>query len=175
VARLTLDVLYGDPIAVHAGYLIGFSRQVAVPSVARVIYRGGGGDNLRDVARRTDDTLALFGAFLKWGPSSPEGRTAIARMERIHDRFPITDEQKRYTLATLIFEPDRIAQHLGLDQYTAGQREATWRFLAERGRAWRAQRGRQILRGLDYFGRHHMGLPTSSGPGHRDEGGRFLN
>lgn len=128
VARLTLEVLYGDPIAVHAGYLIGFARQVAVPSIARVIYRGGGGDNLRDVARRTDDTLALFGAFLKWGPSSPEGQAAIARMERIHDRFPITDEQKRYTLATLILEPDRIGQHLGIDQYTAGQRAAIWRF-----------------------------------------------
>ena len=32
VARLTLEVLYGDPIAVHAGLLVGFSRQVAVPS-----------------------------------------------------------------------------------------------------------------------------------------------
>lgn len=128
VARLTLEVLYGDPIGVHAGLLIGFSRQVTVPSIARVIYRGGGGETLRDVARRNDDTLALFGAFLKWGPSSPEGRAAIARMERIHARFPITDEQKRYTLATLIFEPNRIARHLGIDQFTAGQREAIWRF-----------------------------------------------
>jgi hypothetical protein len=128
VARLTLEVLYGDPIGVHAGLLLGFSRQVAVPSIARVIYRGGGGDTLRDIARRIDDTLALFGAFLKWGPSSPAGRAAIARMERIHARFPITDEQKRYTLATLIFEPDRIAEHLGLDQFTDGQREAIWRF-----------------------------------------------
>jgi hypothetical protein len=58
VARLTLEVLYGDPIAVHAGLLIGFSRQVAVPSIARVIYRGGGGETLRDVGRRNDDTLA---------------------------------------------------------------------------------------------------------------------
>jgi hypothetical protein len=128
VARLTLEVLYGDPIGVHAGLLIGFSRQVAVPSIARVIYRGGRGDTLHDVARRIDDTLALFGAFLKWGPSSPEGRAAIARMERIHARFPITDEQKRYTLATLIFEPDRVGGHLGIDQFTAGQREAMWRF-----------------------------------------------
>jgi hypothetical protein len=128
VARLTLEVLYGDPIAVHAALLIGFSRQVAVPSIARVIYRGGAGDTLLDVARRIDDTLALFGAFLKWGPSSPEGRAAIARMERIHGRFPITDEQKRYTLATLIFEPDRIPQHLGIDQLTAREREAIWRF-----------------------------------------------
>jgi hypothetical protein len=31
VARLTLEVLYGDPIGVHAALLIGFSRQVAVP------------------------------------------------------------------------------------------------------------------------------------------------
>jgi len=29
VARLTLEVLSGDPFAVHAGLLIGFSRQVA--------------------------------------------------------------------------------------------------------------------------------------------------
>jgi hypothetical protein len=128
VARLTLEVLYGDPIGVHAALLIGFSRQVAVPSIARVIYRGGGGETLGDIARRIDDTLALFGAFLKWGPSSPKGQAAIARMERIHSRFPITDEQKRYTLATLIFEPDRIGQHLGIDQFTAGQREAIWRF-----------------------------------------------
>jgi hypothetical protein len=128
VARLTLEVLYGDPIGVHAGLLIGFSRQVAVPSIARVIYRGGGGDTLHDVGRRIDDTLALFGAFLKWGPTSPKGRAAIARMERIHAHFPITDEQKRYTLATLIFEADRIGERLGPDQFSAGQREAIWRF-----------------------------------------------
>jgi hypothetical protein len=81
-ARLTFEVLYGDPIAVHAAYLVGFSRQVAVPGIARVIYRGGGGENLRDVARRTDDTLTLFGAFFHWGHSSPRGRAAIARMEQ---------------------------------------------------------------------------------------------
>lgn len=128
VARLTLEVLYGDSIGVHAGLLLGFARQVTVPSIARVIYRGGGGDTLRDIARRIDDSLALFGVFLKWGPSSPEGQAAIARMERIHARFPITDEQKRYTLATLIFEPERIAKHLRLDLFTAAQQEAIWRF-----------------------------------------------
>ncbi len=83
---------------------------------------------MRDVGRRNDDTLALFGAFLKWGPSSQKGRAAIARMEHIHDRFPISDEQKRYTLATLIFEPERIAEHLSIEQFTAGQREAIWHF-----------------------------------------------
>ena len=121
-------MLYGDPIAVHAAYLIGFSRQVAVPEIASVIYQGGGGANLRDVARRSDDTLTLFGAFLKWGPSSSRGRAAIARMERIHDRFAITDEQKRYTLATLIFETERIGQQVGIDPLSASQQQAIWLF-----------------------------------------------
>jgi hypothetical protein len=140
-ARLTFEVLYGDPIAVHAAYLVGFSRQLAVPSIARVIYRGGGGENLRDVARRTDDTLTLFGAFLRWGHSSPQGRAAIARMEQIHARFAITDEQKRYTLATLIFEPERIGRHLGFDPLTANQREAAWHF-------WRGVAEQMPLGGL---------------------------
>jgi len=128
VTRLTFEVLYGDPIAVHAAYLIGFSRQVAVPGIARVIYQGGNGQNLRDVARRTNDTLTLFGAFFRWGHSSPRGRAAIARMEQIHARFAITDEQKRYTLATLIFETERIGRHLGFDPLTIQQREASCRF-----------------------------------------------
>jgi hypothetical protein len=140
-ARLTFEVLYGDPIAVHAAYLIGFSRQVAVPDIARVVSQGGGGKNLRDVARRTDDTLALFGAFFHWGYSSPQGRAAIERMEQIHAHFAITDEQKRYTLATLIFEAERIGWHLGFDPLTPSQREASWRF-------WRGVAEQMPLGGL---------------------------
>jgi mpaB/rubber oxygenase-like protein len=141
VARLTFEVLYGDPIAVHAALLIGFSRQVAVPSIARVIYRGGNGETLRDVARRIDDTLTLFGAFFHWGHSSPRGRAAIARMEQTHKRFAITDEQKLYTLATLIFEAERIGQHLRFAPFTANQREASWRF-------WRGVAEQMPLGGL---------------------------
>jgi hypothetical protein len=141
VARLTFEVLYGDPIGVHAAYLVGFSRQVAVPGIARVVYRGGGGKNLCDVARRTDDSLALFGAFFRWGHSSLQGRAAIARMEQIHDRFTITDEQKLYTLATLIFEAERIGQHLRFNPFTANQREASWRF-------WRGVAEQMPLGGL---------------------------
>lgn len=141
VARLTFEVLYGDPIAVHAAYLVGFSRQVAVPGIARVIYRGGGGKYLRHVARRTDDTLALFGAFLHWGHSTPPGRAAIDRMEQVHAHFPITDEQKRYTLATLIFEAERMGRHIGFDPIDASQREASWRF-------WRGVAEQMPLGGL---------------------------
>ena len=128
LTHLSLEVLYGDPIFVHASYLVAFSRQVAVPSIARIVYRGGGGDIIRDTPRRNDDTLTFFGEYLRRGHSSHAGRAAIARMERIHNRFPITDDDKRYTLASLMFEGDRIALHLGLDPFTEAERQARWHF-----------------------------------------------
>jgi hypothetical protein len=128
ITRLSLEVLNGDPIFVHASYLVSFVRQVAVTSIARVIYRGGRGDNIRDVTRRTNDTVTFFSIFIHWGPSSPEGQAAIARMERIHARFPITAEQKRYTLATSIFAGDLFAADFGIDPYLECQHQALWRF-----------------------------------------------
>jgi len=73
--RLNFDVLYGDPIIVHTGYVVGFSRQMAVPSIPRVVGRAGRGDNLRDVAGRTDDTLTLFGEMPRASLSRTLSRT----------------------------------------------------------------------------------------------------
>jgi PAS domain-containing protein len=56
---------------------------------------------------------------------SSQGREAIARMEQVHARFSITDEQRLYTLATLIFAAERIGRHLGFDPLGANQREAS--------------------------------------------------
>ncbi len=62
VARLTLEVFYGEPNnGVHATYLIGFSRQVAVPSIARVIYRVVAATTYTDDGRRVVD-----GFFEDW-------------------------------------------------------------------------------------------------------------
>jgi hypothetical protein len=62
-------------------------------------------------------------------------------MERIHSHFPITDEQKRYTLAGFIFESDRAAQHLGIDLRPEAEREAWWHF-------WRGVAQQMPLGGL---------------------------
>jgi 2-polyprenyl-6-methoxyphenol hydroxylase-like FAD-dependent oxidoreductase len=138
--RLSSGVLLGDPILVHGGLLVGFARQMAVPSIARVVYRGGRGDMLVDSARRHDDTLTILGEIVRSGHSSPQGQAAIARMERIHSRFAITDEEKRYTLATFIFEGPRAARRLGL-RMSRAEREARWHF-------WRGVAEQMPLSGL---------------------------
>lgn len=127
-ARLSIEVQYGDKFFVHAAYTVAFARQVAIPSIARVVYRKGTGDMMRDVRRRNDDTLVFFGEMLRHGHSSPRGRAAIDRMEQIHSRFGIKDDDKLYTLASLAFEADRILETLRLDVFTDAERLSRYYF-----------------------------------------------
>lgn len=131
LTHLSLEVKYGDGLFVHAAYTVAFARQVALPSIARIVHRKGTGDMMKDVRRRNDDTLVFFGEMLRNGHSSPAGRAAIDRMESIHSHFGIGDDDKLYTLASLALEPDRIADELGLHLFTGGERLA--RFLFWRG------------------------------------------
>jgi hypothetical protein len=126
--HLSLEVRYGDAVFAHAAYTVAFARQVAIPSIARILYRSGTSDMMHDVRRRNDDTLLFFGEMLSHGHSSSYGRSVIDRMEQIHSRFGITDADKLYTLGSLAFEPDRVVEHLGLDVFTSNEREARYQF-----------------------------------------------
>ncbi|MGN2639726.1 oxygenase MpaB family protein [Nocardia takedensis] len=144
LTRLTVEVRYGDALFVHAAYLVAFARQVAVPSIARTVHRGGRGDLIRDVRRRNDHTLVFFGEMLRHGHSHPRGRAAVDRMEAIHRRFRIDHDEKLYTLASLAFEGDRIPDRLGLRPFTDAELLAQYHF-------WRGVGTR-------------MGLTTPDGP-----------
>ena len=126
--HLSVEVLYGDAIFVHAAYTVAFARQVAIPSIARIVYRTGTGDMMRNVRRRNDDTLLFFGEMLSHGHASARGRAVIDRMEQIHARFGITDDDKLYTLASLALEADRILDHLGLSRFSAAEKLARYHF-----------------------------------------------
>ncbi|OZC95458.1 hypothetical protein CH275_27195 [Rhodococcus sp. 06-235-1A] len=131
--HLSLEVRYGDAVFAHAAYTVAFARQVAIPSIARILYRTGTGDMMHDVRRRNDDTLLFFGEILHHGHSSAHGRSVIDRMEQIHSRFGITDDDKLYTLGSLAFEPDRIVEHLGVNVFTDNERESRFHFWRQVG------------------------------------------
>lgn len=126
--HLSVEVRYGDAIFVHAAYTVAFARQVAIPSIARIVYRTGTGDMMRNVRRRNDDTLVFFGEMLRHGHSSARARAVIDRMEQIHSRFGISDADKLYTLASLALEADRILEHLGLRVFTESEKVARYHF-----------------------------------------------
>ena len=128
VTHLSAEVRYGDPVLTAALYTVAFARQMAVPSIADVVHRGGRGPIIRRTRVRNDDTMTFFGIFMREGYSSPAGRAAIDRLNRIHARFPITEEQSLYTLSSLVFEADRIPALLGVRLLTDGEKTANFHF-----------------------------------------------
>jgi hypothetical protein len=122
------NVLFADAYFAHAVYLVTFARQIAVPGIAKVLYRSGNGDIARNPRQRNNDTIIFFTEFYRRGYRSEDGRAAIQRMEEIHSRFLIDPEQKLYTMATVVFEPDRLAAQFGEDPFSAVDRQARWNF-----------------------------------------------
>ncbi|WP_188113421.1 oxygenase MpaB family protein [Nocardioides humilatus] len=159
IAHLSVEVQYGDALFVHAAYLVAFTRQVAVPSISRIVYRTGTGDLMKNVRRRNDHTLVFFGEMLRHGHSSERGRAAIDRMEQIHSRFGITDDDKLYTLGSLAFEGNRILGLLGRPRFTDNELQGLfhfWRGVGERmGLAVPETREAFLQWVLDYEAAHY--------------------
>lgn len=128
LTRLSLEVRNGDALFAHAAYTVAFARQVAIPSISRIVHRTGTGDLMKDVRRRNDHTLLFFGEMMRHGYSHPAGKAAIDRMEQIHARFGITDDDKLYTLASLAFESARVPENLGVEIFSDAELEAHFRF-----------------------------------------------
>lgn len=111
IAHLAFEVRYGTALFTHSIFSVAFARQAAVPSIAKVLYRGGKGSIITNTRKRNNDTLLFFGEFYKHGDSE-QGREAIDLLNFIHSHFPITNEENLYTLATIVCEPKRMGMFL---------------------------------------------------------------
>lgn len=128
IAQLSAEARFGWPPLAAAFYTVTFVRQAAVPSIAKILYRGGGGPTITAGRKRNDDTLVIFGELFANGAASARGGEAIERLEEIHGLFPITQDDYRYTLCTIIDEPVRSAAVIGYDAQTWAEHAARFRF-----------------------------------------------
>lgn len=111
ISHLAFEVRYGTPLFTHSIFSVAFARQAAIPSIAKVLYRGGRGGIITNTRKRNNDTLLFFGEFYKHGTNA-DGRLAIELLNKIHSHFPITNEENLYTLATIVCEPRRMGMFL---------------------------------------------------------------
>ena len=111
INHLAFEVRYASPIFTHTLFSIAFARQAAIPSIAGVLYRDGKGSSITATRKRSNDTLLFFGEFFIHGDNE-KGQKVAEQLNRIHSRFPITNEDNLFTLATLMCEPLRMSQFL---------------------------------------------------------------
>ena len=111
---------------------LAFYRTYAVPSIAELL--ASTGEFTERPQKRYDDTQLLISAFCELGYDSDLGRQALRRMNRIHGRFTIANDDFLFVLSTMVFEPIRWNARFGWRPLLEVERLATFHFWREVGR-----------------------------------------
>lgn len=134
-----LSSCYEFPFDYTRALEVALVRTFCVPSISRILDRSG--EFARRPQKRYDDTDLLISLFVEDGYDSPRGRAAIRRINQIHGRFAIPEDDFLYVLSTFIYEPIRWMDRYGWRSLTEIERQATFQF-------WTAVGRRMNVRGI---------------------------
>jgi ER-bound oxygenase mpaB/B'/Rubber oxygenase, catalytic domain len=115
-----LSTCYDFPFDTTRALEFALFRTFCVPSISALLDRTG--EFSQRSQKRYDDTDIIVSELLEWGYDSERGRRALRRLNQLHGRFTIANEDFLYVLSTFIFEPIRWNEKFG------------WRLLCERER-----------------------------------------
>jgi hypothetical protein len=120
-------------------------RTFAVPAISALLDRTG---EFQDRAqKRYDDTDLLVSELMEWGYDSERGRRALRRMNQLHGRFDIPNDDFLYVLSTFVYEPIRWNARFG------------WRPLCEQERLGYFHFWREVGRRMNIKAHEHQGHP----------------
>jgi hypothetical protein len=98
-------------------------RTYAVPSIGRLLKRTG--EFTERTQKRYDDTGLILSAIGENGLETPEGRAAIRRMNQMHGRWGIPNDDLRYVLTTFVTVPIRWLDEYGYRPLTGAEKTAS--------------------------------------------------
>ena len=110
-------------------------RTFASPRIGALLHKTG--EFEARAQKRYDDTDLIVSEIVEHGPDSERGARAIARMNAIHARFAIANEDLLYVLSTFVLEPIRWNARWGWRPMSRHERDAWfwfWRGVGERMR-----------------------------------------
>lgn len=107
-------------------------RTFAIPSISALLDRTKEFEHRAQ--KRYDDTDIIVSEMMEHGYDSERGRAALKRMNALHGRFQIANEDFLYVLSTFIFEPIRWNARFGWRLMTEKERIALFHFWREVGR-----------------------------------------
>jgi hypothetical protein len=127
-----LDVCFEFPWDTTRVLELALFRTFAVPSIAALLDSTGAFAGAAQ--KRYDDTDLILSTIAEAGYSSEEGKRAIRRMNRIHGRFEITNDDFLYVLSSFVFEPIRWNRRFGWRPLIETEKLATFEFWRQVGR-----------------------------------------
>lgn len=122
---------YDFPFETQRALELALIRTFAVPRMSALLVQtarfAGNGQH------RYDSTALIIAEIAENGYDSERGRAAIRRMNQLHHRFQIENEDYLYTLSAFIFEPIRWNVLLGWRRGLAIENQANYYFWREVG------------------------------------------
>ncbi len=127
-----LDTVYEFPFDTTRSLELALFRTFASPRISSLLDETG--EFARRAQRRYDDTDLILSTIAEAGFDSDEGKRAIRRMNRLHRRFEIANEDYLYILSSFVFEPIRWNERFGWRPLHDNERLACFHFWREVGR-----------------------------------------
>lgn len=106
-------------------------RTYCVPSISALLDKTG--EFGQRGQKRYDDTDIIISELVEHGYSSERGMRALRRMNQMHHRFTIANEDFLYVLSTFIYEPIRWNERFGWRRMLEKERLAYFHFWREVG------------------------------------------
>ncbi len=132
-----LSTCYEFPFDTTRSLEFALFRTFAVPAIGGLLDRTG--QFQHQAQKRYDDTDILVSELMEWGYDSDRGCRAVERINEIHGRFKIANEDFQYVLSTFIYEPIRWNQRFGWRQMCEQERLAMFHSWREVGRRMNIQ------------------------------------
>lgn len=107
-------------------------RTFAVPSIGELLDKTG--ELQKRAQKRYDDTDIIVSELMEWGYDSERGKAALRKMNQLHGRFAIRNEDFLYVLSTFVYEPARWNARFGWRPMCEQERLGFFYFWREVGR-----------------------------------------
>lgn len=127
-----LSSCYEFPFDTTRALEFALFRTYCVPSISKLL--DSTGEFLACPQKRYDDTDLIVSEMMEWGYDSPRGRRALRRMNQIHRRFAISNDDYLYVLSTFVYEPIRWNERNGWRPMCEQERLGFFHFWREVGR-----------------------------------------
>jgi hypothetical protein len=146
-----LSTCYEFPFDTTRSLEFALYRTYCVPSISALLDRTG--EFAARPQKRYDDTDLLVSELMEWGYDSDRGKRALRRMNQMHARFNIANEDYLYVLSTFVFEPIRWNARWGWRRMCDQERLAMFYFWREVGRRMNI---RQLPGAYEEFERYNV-------------------
>jgi ER-bound oxygenase mpaB/B'/Rubber oxygenase, catalytic domain len=120
IFRLITD--YEFPWDYRQSVSLAFFRTFGIPSIGNMLDETG--EIVHHTQKRADDTLLILYEISQRGLETPEGRTYLRRMNQMHRRYRISNDDSLYIIALYIVVPVRWINQYGWRHLTAREERA---------------------------------------------------